>query len=50
MPDLGSGRGDTTWEVRRTEVIEAGGPSILPKVVAVSVVQGVEQAGAEGWE
>jgi hypothetical protein len=36
--------------------IKAGGPSILmaththTKVVAVSVVQGVEEAGAGGWE
>jgi hypothetical protein len=47
--NLGSGRGVTTGEPRRTEVTEAGGRSILSKVVALSVVQGVEQAGVAGW-
>jgi hypothetical protein len=50
MLDLGSGWGNTTGEPRRTEVTEAGGPSILSNVVAVSVVQGVEQVYAGGWE
>jgi hypothetical protein len=31
------------------EVTEAGGPTRLSKVVAVSVVQGVEQVCAGGW-
>jgi hypothetical protein len=34
----------------RTEATGAGGPSILSKKVAVSVVQGVEQVCAGGWE
>jgi hypothetical protein len=46
-PDLESVGGDTTGEPRRADLTEAGGPSTLSKVVAVSVVQGVEQAGAE---
>jgi hypothetical protein len=31
-------------------VTEAGGPTRLYKVVAVSVVQGVEQIGEGGWK
>jgi hypothetical protein len=36
-------------EPKRTELTEAGEPSILSKVVAVSAVQGVEQVCAGGW-
>jgi hypothetical protein len=32
-------------QAKRTEVTEAGGPSILSKVVVVSLVQGVEHNG-----
>jgi hypothetical protein len=46
MQDLGSGWGEPRW----TEVTEAGGPSMLSKAVVVSVVQGVEQVRAGGWE
>jgi hypothetical protein len=42
MRDLGFGQGDTTGEPRRAEVTEAGGPSIVSKGVASSVVQGVD--------
>jgi hypothetical protein len=48
--DLGGGWGGITGEPRRTEVTEAGAPTRLSKVVAVSVVQGVEQVCAGGWE
>jgi hypothetical protein len=37
-------------EHRMTEVTDAGGPTRLSKVVAVSVVQGVEQVCAGVWE
>jgi hypothetical protein len=50
MRDLGGGWGDVNVEPRRTEVTDAGGPTRLSKVVAVSVVQGVKQARAGGWE
>jgi hypothetical protein len=50
MWDLGGSWGDITGEPRRAEVTDAGGPTRLPKVVAVSVVQGVEQVCAGGWE
>jgi hypothetical protein len=42
MQDLGNGLVNTTGEPRRTEVTEADGQSVLSKVVAVSVVEGVE--------
>jgi hypothetical protein len=42
--------GEITREPRRTEVTEAEGPTRLSKVVAVSVVQGVEQVCAGGWK
>jgi hypothetical protein len=50
MRDLGSGWGNISGEPRRTEVTDAGGPTRLSKVVAVSVVQGVEQLCAGGWQ
>jgi hypothetical protein len=53
MRDLGGCWGDTTREPRRpprTEVMDAGGPTRLSKVVAVSVVQRVEQVCVGGWE
>jgi hypothetical protein len=43
--DLGSVWVDTTGKPRRTELTEAGAPSMLSMVVAVSVVQRVRQAG-----
>jgi hypothetical protein len=48
MRGLGGGWGDATGEPRGTE--DAGGPTRLFKVVAVSVVQGAEQVCAGGWE
>jgi hypothetical protein len=50
MRDLGGGWGGITGEPRRTKVADAGGPTRLSKVVSVSVVQGVEQVCAGGWE
>jgi hypothetical protein len=50
MRDLGGGWGDITGKPRRTEVTDAGGTTRLSKVVAVSVVQGVEQICAGAWE
>jgi hypothetical protein len=50
MQDPGSGWGDSMGGPRRTETTEAGGPSILSKVAAVSVVQGVEQLFAGSRE
>jgi hypothetical protein len=50
MRDLGGGWGDINGEPRRTEVTDAGVPTKLSKVVAVSVLQGVEQICAGGWE
>jgi predicted translin family RNA/ssDNA-binding protein len=41
MQALGRGLGDTIGETRRTDVTEVEEPSILFKIVAVSVVQGV---------
>jgi hypothetical protein len=48
--NLGRSLGGMTGEPRRMEVTGSGLTSILSKVVAVYVVQGVEQAGAGGWE
>jgi hypothetical protein len=54
MQDLGSGWGDTschtTGEPKRMKVTETVELSILSKEIAVSVVQGVEQVCAGGWE
>jgi hypothetical protein len=50
MRDLGGGWGDIIGEPRRMEVTDPGGPTKLSKVVPVSVVQGVEQVCAGGWE
>jgi hypothetical protein len=50
MGDLGIGWGDTMEKPRGATVTEVGGPSILSKVVAVTVVEGVEQAGGGGWK
>jgi hypothetical protein len=48
--DLGGVWGATTGKPRRTEVTDAGWPTRLSEVVAVSVVQGVKQECAGGWE
>jgi hypothetical protein len=50
MRDLGGGWRYITGKPRRAEVTDAGGPTRLSKVAAVSVVQGVEQVYAGGWE
>jgi hypothetical protein len=47
---LGGGWGGMPGEPRRKEVKEAGGPTRLSKVVAVSEVQGVEQVREGGWK
>jgi hypothetical protein len=49
MLDLGGGWGGIAGEPRRMEVTAARGPTRLSKVIAVSVVQGVEQVCAGGW-
>jgi hypothetical protein len=50
MQDLESSWPGHNRKTTRTEVTEADRPSILAKVVAVSVVYGVEQVFAGGWE
>jgi hypothetical protein len=47
--ELGGGWRDITGKPRMTEVTDAGGPTRLSKVVAMSVVQGVGLVCA-GWD